>query len=120
MYTPALDARLGRIPQVAALGSPGSTDRPPGRGVIRQDDAGGSIGRADGDLLAAAQREYSVIVLCAPDFAFVQDGTRRDDAFREQQHLWYKAQLAERAVPYVTVRGSLDDRTRSLRQLLGA
>jgi HTH-type transcriptional regulator, transcriptional repressor of NAD biosynthesis genes len=48
----------------------------------------------------------------------VQDGTRRDEAFRQQQHVWYEAQLAERDVSYVTARGSLDERTRFLRQLL--
>jgi NadR type nicotinamide-nucleotide adenylyltransferase len=77
------------------------------------------FGRADGELLAAAEREYALVVLCAPDFEFVQDGTRRDAAFRQQQHVWYEAELAGRGVSYVTARGSLDDRTRFLRQLLG-
>jgi HTH-type transcriptional repressor of NAD biosynthesis genes len=77
------------------------------------------FGDADPELQLAAQREYAVVVLCAPDFAFVQDGTRRDEAFRQQQHVWYEAQLADRGVLYVTARGSLDDRTRFLRQLLG-
>jgi NadR type nicotinamide-nucleotide adenylyltransferase len=78
------------------------------------------FGNADAGLRLAAQRHYAVVVLCAPDFAFVQDGTRRDEAFRQQQHSWYEAQLAERHVSYVTARGSLDERTRFLRQLLGA
>jgi HTH-type transcriptional regulator, transcriptional repressor of NAD biosynthesis genes len=77
------------------------------------------FGRADPELELAARREYAVVVLCAPDFAFAQDGTRRDEAFRQQQHVWYEAQLAERGVSYVTARGSLDDRTRFIRHLLG-
>jgi HTH-type transcriptional repressor of NAD biosynthesis genes len=76
------------------------------------------FGNADAELQLAAQRQYAVVVLCAPDFAFVQDGTRRDEAFRQQQHVWYEAQLADRDVSYVTARGSLDERTRFLRQLL--
>jgi NadR type nicotinamide-nucleotide adenylyltransferase len=76
------------------------------------------FGRAEPELVLAAQRAYSVVVLCAPDFPFVQDGTRRDDAFRRQQHAWYEAQLAARGIHYVTVRGSLRERVESTRRLL--
>jgi len=78
------------------------------------------FGDAEAELQRAAQRQYSVIVLCAPDFPFVQDGTRRGEAFRQQQNLWYETQLADRGVSYVTARGSLDERTQFLRGLLGA
>lgn len=76
------------------------------------------FGKAEPELMRAAQRGYALVVLCAPDFAFVQDGTRRDEAFRQRQHAWYQAQLAERGVPYVIARGSLPERIRYLRQLL--
>jgi HTH-type transcriptional regulator, transcriptional repressor of NAD biosynthesis genes len=75
--------------------------------------------RADIELIVAAQRAYSLIVLCAPDFPFVQDGTRRDSTFRERQHVWYQTELATRGLPYVTARGSLVERGRFVRQLLG-
>ena len=77
------------------------------------------FGRADPELLGAAKRAYSVVVLCAPDFPFVQDGTRRGEAFRSQQDAWYQAELAARRVSYVTARGSLDERSRFVRGLLG-
>lgn len=77
------------------------------------------FGRADTELLTAAQRAYSTVVLCAPDFPFVQDGTRRDAAFRATQHAWYQAELAARGVPYATARGSLAERSKFVRQLLG-
>jgi NadR type nicotinamide-nucleotide adenylyltransferase len=76
------------------------------------------FGQADQELLLAATRAYAVVVLCAPDFAFVQDGTRRDDAFRERQHHWYVTQLAVRGISYVTARGPLDDRCLFMRELL--
>jgi NadR type nicotinamide-nucleotide adenylyltransferase len=78
------------------------------------------FGQAEPELLLAAQRTYSMVVLCAPDFPFVQDGTRRDDAFRHRQHAWYEAQFAARGISYVTARGSLGERTRFVRGLLGA
>jgi HTH-type transcriptional repressor of NAD biosynthesis genes len=77
------------------------------------------FGRADAELLLAAQRPYSLVVLCAPDFPFVQDGTRRDNAFRQQQQAWYESQLVARGVPYVTANGSVTERTSFVRQLLG-
>jgi len=78
------------------------------------------FGRADSDLIAAADRAYHSTVLCAPDFPFIQDGTRRDHAFRMRQHAWYEAQLAARGVSYVVATGSLDQRVRQMRDLLGA
>ena len=77
------------------------------------------FGDTEAEVQLAAQRQYSVIVLCAPDFPFVQDGTRRGEAFRQQQHLWYETQLADRGISYVTARGSVDEQTQFLRGLLG-
>ena len=39
---------------------------------------------AEADLRLAARR-YDALVLCRPDFPFVQDGTRRDGDFRDRQ-----------------------------------
>ncbi len=76
------------------------------------------FGRAEPELELATQRPYSVVVLCAPDFPFVQDGTRRDAEFRRQQHAWYENELQARGVAYEVARGTLAERVRFARQLL--
>ena len=58
-------------------------------------------------LTALAQRHYDLTVVCEPDFEFVQDGARRDDAFRAEQHAWTLARLAERGVAWLAVCGPL-------------
>lgn len=77
------------------------------------------FGRADPALEALAERRYDLTVLCAPDFPFVQDGTRQDDAFRRAQHDWYVAELERRAIPFHLVTGSMAERLASLRASLG-
>ena len=73
------------------------------------------FGRVDPALqqLATARR-YDLTVLCAPDFPFVQDGTRQDDAFRRYQHQWYLDHLARRGDPWILVHGSIDERVQAL------
>ena len=68
------------------------------------------FGGAGPELEALAARGYDVVVLCAADFPFVQDGTRRDGAFRRSQHDWYVAELARRGVPWVLAGGSVRER----------
>ncbi len=58
------------------------------------------FGCADPALEALAGRPYDVVVLCQPDFPFVQDGTRQDETFRARQHRWYEAELARRRIPF--------------------
>jgi HTH-type transcriptional repressor of NAD biosynthesis genes len=77
------------------------------------------FGRADPALEALAERRYDVTVLCAPDFPFVQDGTRQDDAFRRAQHDWYLAELDRRGIRVHLVTGSMGERLASLRAALG-
>jgi NadR type nicotinamide-nucleotide adenylyltransferase len=72
------------------------------------------FGRASRRLLELAERRYDRVVLCAPDFAFVQDGTRRDAGFRERQHAWYVEELGRRGIPWIAVRGPLPTRVRHL------
>ena len=76
------------------------------------------FGRADPELEQLAARSYQLHVLCAPDFPFMQDGTRRDASFRDRQHAWYVEQLAIRKVPWTTVHGSLAERIFQVSQLL--
>lgn len=66
--------------------------------------------RVDEQLLELASRAYDRIWLCAPDFGFVQDGTRRDLAFRDRQHAWYLAELNRRGLSYEVLAGSHDQR----------
>jgi NadR type nicotinamide-nucleotide adenylyltransferase len=77
------------------------------------------FGRADPALQALAGRRYDHVVLCEPDFPFVQDGTRRDAAFRQRQTDWYGAQLALRGITPLRVRGSVEERVRRIEQWLG-
>ena len=74
-------------------------------------------GAAPPALHEMARRRYDCTVVCAPDFDFVQDGCRRDDAFRAAQHAWTMARLAEQGVAPLVVTGSVDER---LRAVLGA
>lgn len=67
-------------------------------------------GRAEPALWALAKRKYDVYVLCAPDIPFDQDGTRRDQAFRQQQHDWYEEQLTAMGAAWVEVRGDVAER----------
>lgn len=74
--------------------------------------AGAMFGSVDPRLEALARRGYDAVVLCAPDFPFVQDGTRRDEAFRARQHAWYREALAGTAV--IPARGEIQDRVESV------
>jgi nicotinamide riboside kinase len=75
-------------------------------------------GQAPPELHALARRRYDLSVLCLPDFGFVQDGCRRDDSFRNQQHAWTLARLDDAGVTPLLVRGSVAKRVaRVLAQL---
>ena len=67
-------------------------------------------GEAPAELQALARRHYALTVLCLPDFNFVQDGCRRDDHFRTQQHGWTVARLAEMGVAPLVVSGTAQAR----------
>lgn len=68
------------------------------------------FGQVAPELVALAERSYDRIFLCAPDFAFVQDGTRRDEAFRRHQHDWYRTELARRRIVPIELSGTLEQR----------
>ena len=69
-------------------------------------------------LVDLAARRYDVVFLCAPDFPFVQDGTRRDTDFRTRQHNWYRDVLDEKQIAYTTLAGSPEQRVRQALTLL--
>ena len=68
------------------------------------------FGRNDPNLEVLAERPYDLVVLCEPDFDFVQDGTRQPPGFREQQHEWYLQTVKLRQIPYIRVTGSVAER----------
>ena len=78
------------------------------------------FGKADPSLERLAGRVYDVTILCAPDFAFVQDGTRQPETFRRLQHEWYCAELSRRGVSYLLVTGSLEPRIDQVRKVLSS
>lgn len=62
------------------------------------------------ELQQLASRRYDLLFLCAPDFDFVQDGTRRDAAFRLFQHQWHVGALQRGQVEHVLLEGTLEQR----------
>lgn len=76
------------------------------------------FGRAHPELHRRAERPYDLVVLCEPDFPFVQDGTRQDPAFRDRQHAWYRQALQARGIAYVSAHGSLAERLAQVTQAL--
>lgn len=77
------------------------------------------FGRAPPRLHELARRHYDLLVLCEPDFDFVQDGTRRDDAFRRRQHAWYLERLAPVADRVLRVGGSIEQRMKAVIDRIG-
>lgn len=77
------------------------------------------FGKAEPALRSLAERRYDFTILCAPDFSFVQDGTRQPESFRMRQNEWYLNELAKRGIAYRLVTGSLEARIAQTRDLLG-
>ena len=71
-------------------------------------------GHAPPELHALARRPYDLLVVCEPDFDFVQDGCRRDDGFRQQQHAWTLAHLRQRGQAWLGVHGSVAQRVQQV------
>lgn len=71
------------------------------------------------ELRTLAGRSYDFTVVCAPDFKFVQDGTRQAEQFRARQHEWYLRELAARKIPQLCVRGRVEERVAAVRGHIG-
>lgn len=71
-------------------------------------------GKADPELVSLSWRRYDLTLLCAPDFAFVQDGSRSSEDFRIRHDRWIRAVLRARGVNYVDVRGSITTRVKQV------
>lgn len=74
------------------------------------------FGQAPPELQRLARRDYDLTAVCEPDFDFVQDGCRRDDHFRREQHAWTLAQLASRHVPWFAATGPVAQRVQQVLQ----
>jgi HTH-type transcriptional regulator, transcriptional repressor of NAD biosynthesis genes len=77
------------------------------------------FGRIDPRLTVLAQRPYANLLLCAADFAFVQDGTRRDAAFRQDQNAWYAHALEQARLPHRVLTGPIEQRLDQVADMLG-
>lgn len=77
-----------------------------------------AFGRAEDRLVELATRSYDLTVLCAPDFPFVQDGTRLDPTLRERQHAWYLRELANRGIAFTLVAGPVEGRVEAIGEML--
>ena len=78
------------------------------------------FGRVQAELAELAAREYDAIILCKPDFPFVQDGSRREEAFRGQQHAWYQQQTAALQSRLLEVAGTVPERVSRVARWLEA
>jgi HTH-type transcriptional repressor of NAD biosynthesis genes len=78
------------------------------------------FGKAEPSLERLAERSYDFTVLCAPDFAFIQDGTRQPEDFRMRQHEWYVSELSRRQMPFRLVTGSLEKRIDQVREMVSS
>ena len=78
------------------------------------------FGQAEPELQHLAQHPYDLFLLCSPDLPFVQDGTRRDAAFRARQHEFYLAELGRQKAPWFLVEGSLESRIEQARAYVNA
>jgi len=78
------------------------------------------FGQIDPELIELAARPYDMTFLCAADFPFVQDGTRRDPTFRQRQNDWYGRAMAVSGIPYQVIGGPLDERLQTASSVLAA
>jgi NadR type nicotinamide-nucleotide adenylyltransferase len=78
------------------------------------------FGKVNPELAALALRPYHAIVLCRPDFPFVQDGTRRVETFRLQQHTWYQEKIPTLNCPAFEATGNLSQRIAAVTEWLAA
>jgi HTH-type transcriptional regulator, transcriptional repressor of NAD biosynthesis genes len=68
------------------------------------------FGKVHPELSLLARRQYDAVVICSSDFPFVQDGTRRDETFRQRQQRWYQEQAAVMDCPILEVTGCVPER----------
>ena len=77
-------------------------------------------GAAPDRLRQLARRHYDLVIVCDGDFGFVQDGSRRDDGFRQAQQRGAQAMLDELGIAHEVVRGPVEQRLARVLALLSA
>jgi len=75
------------------------------------------FGRVDPELERLSIRSYDAVMLCAPDFPFVQDGTRQPESFRTLQHEWYVRELTTLQIPFYLLEGDITARVATVKRL---
>ena len=78
------------------------------------------FGKIAPELNTLSQWPYDITFLCAPDFEFVQDGTRQGENFRHRQHKWYVKTLTERQIDFMTLTGPVENRVQSVLNFIAA
>jgi HTH-type transcriptional regulator, transcriptional repressor of NAD biosynthesis genes len=76
--------------------------------------------RAEPELLQLSYRPYDYTFLCAPDFEYVQDGTRAGRDFQTFQHQEYLRLLKERQVDFKILSGTVEDRMHIISETLSS
>ena len=72
--------------------------------------SGWMFGTPDPAIEPLAQRRYEGVVLCEPDFPFVQDGTRQAEDFRLMQQAWYRERVRQLGAPVIVATGAHEQR----------
>jgi HTH-type transcriptional repressor of NAD biosynthesis genes len=75
-------------------------------------------GTAPDELRRLAERPYDLVVLCDGDFGFVQDGTRRDAAFRALQQARTVEALQRQGARHLIVRGNVEERVEQVQEAM--
>ncbi len=73
---------------------------------------------ADPELVSLSWRQYDLMLVCAPDFPFVQDGSRSSEDFRLRHDRWIRAILHARGTDYIDVHGGIEARVAQVTALL--
>jgi nicotinamide riboside kinase len=68
------------------------------------------FGRVSRELEVLAESRYALTVYCAPDFPFVQDGTRVGPEFQAEQDVRTRQELKRRGIPFLQVHGPVSER----------
>lgn len=77
-----------------------------------------AFGWTQQELQLLATRSYDLTIICAPDFSFIQDGTRQNEEFRLLQHAWYQRQLSNRKIQFYLAKGAMKQRLEFIELLL--
>jgi nicotinamide riboside kinase len=83
----------------------------------------GHIEQAPPELLQYAddcKERYAHHFVCADDIPFEQDGVRENEAWRSRIQSLVLEDLDARGIPYTVVRGSVEQRTAQVREVLAA